>query len=619
MTLLAVALLTICESLAVAAHQGGGGAPAAAAVPFHPGRRVLSKLPRKLRRRLRHSRLMGTDYSPSTDASTGDMDGGLRVTPAQYGGDPTGRIDSTAALQKALGFCINATRFTPGTFSDLAGDAGGCTVDLAGGEYTISTTLVIPTYVSNLRIATGSLRANPATWQREAPAAAADHGRTHDAATCDAASFPVDLSGKECMGLSMGPPGSHGSEQACLAACCAAEATCGAYQFCAPDEPCAQWIPRKTMGCWLAPVKPFSSGAHCAAGGPGSNKTVGWVGGAYTPPPPPPWAGTFLIKVGGTETCVSPNQGSCNEDIGFPGLFLDGSHMAGGISINQVMGTTVGPQSYLLNFSGYGILVNGGHEVMIVETWLGQTNFDYNYSMPGAMKPSATAIAINSNDHYIQDSIVFSSLVGLHVAGAANMITGLHVWFPLNAATSFSATAFLDTGHQNRYDGCYVDCSHAYFVNPSNLIWTDAEILGGGIVIQGAAVSDLRIVNNNFNGGAVSYEAANGIVPNVTGTTIDENIGGRKLPSPGTRATMVITSAIPLSNWAFDFCDRLVFGNIVSVVSTAFTTGADAASSSAHPAVVARRPTAGCRLVVAMEPATAGTLVVSVDESAPQL
>ena len=46
------------------------------------------------------------------------------------------------------------------------------------------------------------------------------------------------------------------------------------------------------------------------------------------------------------------------------------------------------------------------------------------------MVPEATAISIHSNDHYVTDSIVFSSLTGLDVAGAANMIDGLHVWFP---------------------------------------------------------------------------------------------------------------------------------------------------------------------------------------------
>lgn len=43
------------------------------------------------------------------------------------------------------------------------------------------------------------------------------------------------------------------------------------------------------------------------------------------------------------------------------------------------IGTTIGPTSYILNFSGHGILVSGGHEVMIQETWLGETNFDHKF------------------------------------------------------------------------------------------------------------------------------------------------------------------------------------------------------------------------------------------------
>lgn len=114
---------------------------------------------------------------------------------------------------------------------------------------------------------------------------------------------------------------------------------------------------------------------------------------------------------------------------------------------------------------------------MILETWLGETNFDYNFSAPGAIAPTATAIQINSNDHYILNSIVFSSKVGLHNAGAANAVTGLHVWFPFNVAEKHGATAFLDTGHQNRYTGCYIDCSHTWFVNPSATVWTSGFAL----------------------------------------------------------------------------------------------------------------------------------------------
>ena len=54
------------------------------------------------------------------------------------------------------------------------------------------------------------------------------------------------------------------------------------------------------------------------------------------------------------------------------------------------------------------------------------------------VSPKATAIEVNSNDHYILDSIVFSSLIGLRTGGAANMISGLHVWFPWNKAVRLS-------------------------------------------------------------------------------------------------------------------------------------------------------------------------------------
>ena len=69
----------------------------------------------------------------------------------------------------------------------------------------------------------------------------------------------------------------------------------------------------------------------------------------------------------------------------------------------------------------------------------------------GSKVPLATAIHIRSNDHYIVDSIVFSSLLGLNMGGAANLVNGLHVWFPLNIAERMGATAFYNTGAQNRY------------------------------------------------------------------------------------------------------------------------------------------------------------------------
>eukprot|EP01046_Picozoa_sp_COSAG06_P019275 COSAG06_NODE_1368_length_9679_cov_3.238055_5_plen_148_part_00 len=103
---------------------------------------------------------------------------------------------------------------------------------------------------------------------------------------------------------------------------------------------------------------------------------------------------------------------------------------------------------------------------------------DFVFDEPKGLVPKATALDIHSNDHYILNTIVFSSFVGLKMGGAANMISGLHVWFPENRALSFGATAFLDTGGagggKNRYDGCYIDASVAVFIEPNEISWLGA-------------------------------------------------------------------------------------------------------------------------------------------------
>ena len=97
--------------------------------------------------------------------------------------------------------------------------------------------------------------------------------------------------------------------------------------------------------------------------------------------------GEFLVVVGEKGACNVP-QGSCNVDLNFPELMLDGRHVAAGLQINNVMGTTVGPGNYFLNFTGFGIQINGGHEVLIDRMWLGETNFDYPFTatdLPNSM------------------------------------------------------------------------------------------------------------------------------------------------------------------------------------------------------------------------------------------
>lgn len=149
--------------------------------------------------------------------------------------------------------------------------------------------------------------------------------------------------------------------------------------------------------------------------------------------------------------------------------------------------------------------------------WLGETNFDYNH-VERHSPPNATAIQINGNDHYILNTIVFSSKIGLEINGAADYVTGVHVWFPDNNAVAFANTAaFHVSGGGNRLNGCYIDGGRAIFTGSalSRNIWTNgfeccqassaaAGTTSSGITLVGTAVGDgLQIVNNEFGGGTV--------------------------------------------------------------------------------------------------------------------
>ena len=59
---------------------------------------------------------------------------------------------------------------------------------------------------------------------------------------------------------------------------------------------------------------------------------------------------------------------------------------------------------------------------MMQHCWLGETNFDFPFSETDL--PKAIAIQINGNDHFIRDTIVFSSKIGLEVNGAADYVSG---------------------------------------------------------------------------------------------------------------------------------------------------------------------------------------------------
>ena len=94
----------------------------------HLESRFLRSVPAALRLRLakrtRSSSSLGR-RSPAQAADSSSADGsGFRVTPTQFGGDPTGVKDSTAAVLAAVAACVNRSNHTSGVFPVGARDAG---------------------------------------------------------------------------------------------------------------------------------------------------------------------------------------------------------------------------------------------------------------------------------------------------------------------------------------------------------------------------------------------------------------------------------------------------------------------------------------------------------------
>jgi hypothetical protein len=237
------------------------------------------RVPSSLRHRLQTH--YPTGPHPALHGVSAPFAPGVRVSPLAYGGDPTGVADSAAALQACVQACVNFS-VTLDPLGHFPGDAsfgngkyianaGGCSIDLGGGEYKLSRPVQIPQYLGNMALGHGSL---------------------------------------------------------------VADATPGVFP-----------------------------------------------------------ANSFLLVVGVQGACTVP-QGSCGLDFSFPELFLDGSHVASGLQINSVMGTTVGPSSYFLNFTDYGLQINQGHEVLVDRCWLGETNFDYRGCLAGSGsgRPGAASV-----------------------------------------------------------------------------------------------------------------------------------------------------------------------------------------------------------------------------------
>lgn len=135
----------------------------------------LSSVPQSLRARLAAYNHPALVSSPSliparVGAFGASATPGVRLSPLDFGGDALGIRDSAPALQACVQACVNysqaidALGHFPGDASFGNGkyiaNAGGCQIDLGGGEFMLSSPVLIPEYLGNLVLGHGSLIAD---------------------------------------------------------------------------------------------------------------------------------------------------------------------------------------------------------------------------------------------------------------------------------------------------------------------------------------------------------------------------------------------------------------------------------------------------------------------------
>ena len=388
------------------------------------------------RTRSTHRKMMSTWRSPIRSAP------GVSpvVFPIDFGADPTGVSDSTAAFVAAVAELLKHNS-SGHMMSDGIVDLGGVVLDLQGGDYLVNAPIQIPQFVGNLRIIDGTLRAG--------------------------ASFPPSA---------------------------------------------------------------------------------------------------YVVQVGASPCKTKSGQGSCNENVGMSGLTIDASHIAQGcLSISSTMGATLDSSSAIFGFTGAGILLDGGHETMISETWVAA----YFWNDPKKEKSGNTiGILVAGNDHFVDNVIVFSAAIGVSLTGAANKLVNVHTW---NQATGNGGIGILNSESQNVFIGVYLDFTDLVLTNAQQISISSGFFLGDAQLVfkaprAGSSIYGVSILGNEWYDCSNSALASNETLGTWTSVT-DLYVEGTSFCGTGqnpafSKATKVLSSTSVNGKVSVDFSDILLFPNV---------------------------------------------------------
>lgn len=266
---------------------------------------------------------------------------------------------------------------------------------------------------------------------------------------------------------------------------------------------------------------------------------------------------------------------SSYEYITLRDLLLDCNFRGGAILVIDSLRTTI-DTCYIAHFMSEGILVQGGHETLIRNSFIGQhitAGGD-----PDEKDFSGTGISLIGNDNIVTDVVVFSADTGVLVAGQANILTGVHCY---NKATELGGTGIhvkLAGLTQTRILNCYLDFTGIVAEDPVQLQISGSFFLGDAFVLiksRNGKVKGLNIVDNMFSGSGkgvdvVQLDESSGPFKDISQVVVDRNsVDGMRLRSTVGRRSITGNG----TSWAVDFSDVLLFPNLIEQVQYTIRAG----------------------------------------------
>ncbi|KAF3432315.1 hypothetical protein FNV43_RR27055 [Rhamnella rubrinervis] len=299
------------------------------------------------------------------------------------------------------------------------------------------------------------------------------------------------------------------------------------------------------------------------------------------------------------------------EHITLKDLIINSNFRGGGIAILNSLRTTV-DNCYVSHFTTNGILIRGGHETYVRNSFIGQhINAGGD---PREKDFSAIGINIVGNDNSVTDVVIFSASVGILVSGQANVFQGVHCYNKAAALGGVGIYIRAPGFTQTRILNSYFDFTGIVAEDPVQLHVAGSFFLGNAFVSiksLNGVVSAVNIVDNMFSGDytgvpIVQLDQSNAPFTRIDQVVVDRNsVRGMTLKSTVARGSAWTNG----TTWTVDFSRVLLFPNLIKHVQ--YTLHAAGATFPNH---ILRNISAN-RITVESDFPVSATLHASVDQS----